>query len=200
MSSVGSSAACSRSSEPPKAPSRPFSGHPAVSAPEVQAKTISALLGQIDQTESEGIEFPTEDPLPIPHQLRSPVTLEDLRRVLVDRFGSLPRWAPQPVTFDPFRVSRDPEGWTALGTYGHPRLGTHPCSPRRPASPRYQQPGPRLQPRRPRRDHPSRSLTAGTASRPSLTSTNLGLPLRAASSIRRFNSLLRRALGGPAGP
>lgn len=90
--------------------------------PDAQAKTISALLSQIDQTEQEGIDFPAEDPLPIPQYPASPVTLEDLRRVLVDRFAAYLDEPGRPVTFDPSRVSRDPEGWTALGTYGHPRL------------------------------------------------------------------------------
>ncbi len=90
--------------------------------PDAQAKTISALLTQIGQTEQEGIEFPAEDPLPIPQYPASPVTLEDLRRVLVDRFAAYLDEPGRPVTFDSSRVSRDPEGWTALGTYGHPRL------------------------------------------------------------------------------
>ena len=90
--------------------------------PDMQVKTISALLGKIGQTEEEGIEFPSEDPLSIPQYAPSPVTLEDLRRVLVDRFASYLDEPGQPVTFDPSRVSRDPESWTALGTYGHPRL------------------------------------------------------------------------------
>lgn len=89
---------------------------------DTQAKTISVLLGQVDQAEQEGIEFPAEDPLTIPQYAPSPVTLEDLRRVVVDRFAAYLDEPGQPVTFDPSRVSRDPESWTALGTYGHPRL------------------------------------------------------------------------------
>jgi hypothetical protein len=89
---------------------------------DAQTKTISALLSEIDQVEQEGIEFPSEDPLPIPEYPASPVALEDLRSVLVDRFAAYLDEPRLPVTFDPSRVSRDPEGWTALGTYGHPRL------------------------------------------------------------------------------
>jgi superfamily II DNA or RNA helicase len=89
-----------------------------------EAKTISELLGQIGQTEREGIEFPAEDPLPIPNYAPSPVTLEDIRTVLVDRFAAYLDEPGRPVSYDPSRVSRDPEGWTALGTYGHPRLGS----------------------------------------------------------------------------
>jgi hypothetical protein len=87
-----------------------------------QAKTINELLGQIGQTEQEGIQFTAEDPLPIPKYAPSPVTLEDLRTVLIDRFAAYLDEPGRPVTFDPSRVSRDPEGWTALGTYGHPCL------------------------------------------------------------------------------
>ena len=90
--------------------------------PNAQAKTISALLSQIGQAEQEGIDFPAEDPLPIPEYAQSPVTLEDLRTVLVDRFAAYLDEPGRPVSFDPSRVSRDPESWTALGTYGHPRL------------------------------------------------------------------------------
>jgi hypothetical protein len=87
-----------------------------------QAKTIGELLGQIGQTEREGIEFPAEDPLPMPNYAPSLVTLEDIRTVLVDRFAAYLDEPGRPVSYDPSRVSRDPEGWTALGTYGHPRL------------------------------------------------------------------------------
>jgi hypothetical protein len=87
-----------------------------------QAKTISELLGEIGQAEQEGIQFSAEDPLPIPNYAPSPVTLEDLRKVLVDRFAAYLDEPGRPVTYDPSRVSRDPESWTALGTYGHPRL------------------------------------------------------------------------------
>jgi len=89
---------------------------------DAQAKAISELLSQVDLVEREGIDFPAEDPLPISEYLPSPVTLENLREVLVDRFASVLDEPGRPVTFDAARVSRDPESWTALGTYGHPRL------------------------------------------------------------------------------
>jgi hypothetical protein len=89
---------------------------------EAQAEEIGALLKQIDQAEEEGIDFLSEDPLPIPEYPSSPVTLEDLRTVVIDRFAAVLDESARPVTFDPSRVSRDPDGWTALGTYGHPRL------------------------------------------------------------------------------
>jgi superfamily II DNA or RNA helicase len=90
--------------------------------PDAQAKAIEELLLQIDQVEREGIEFPAEDPMPIPEYAPSPVTLENLREVVIDRFAAVIDEVDRPVTFDISLVSRDPEGWTALGTYGHPRL------------------------------------------------------------------------------
>lgn len=89
---------------------------------DAQAKTISELLSQVDVVEMEGIDFSVEDPLPISEHLPSPVTLENLREVLVDRFAAVLDEPDRPVTFDAARVSRDPESWTALGTYGHPRI------------------------------------------------------------------------------
>jgi hypothetical protein len=91
---------------------------------DAQAKAISELLSQVDIVEREGIDFPDEDPLPIPEYLPSPVTLDNLREVLVDRFAAVLDEPDRPVSFDAARVSRDPESWTALGTYGHPRLET----------------------------------------------------------------------------
>jgi hypothetical protein len=87
-----------------------------------QVKAIDELLSQIDTVEREGINFYPEDPLPIPEYPRSPVTLEDLHDVLVDRFGVVLDEPDRPVTFEAARTSRDPESWAALGTYGHPRL------------------------------------------------------------------------------
>ncbi len=91
---------------------------------DAQTKAINELLNQVEIVEREGIDFPAEDPLPISEHLPSPVTLENLREVLVDRFAAVLDEASRPVTFDAARVSRDPDSWTALGTYGHPRLET----------------------------------------------------------------------------
>jgi hypothetical protein len=87
-----------------------------------QAKVIKALLADVDTLRSEGIDFSPEDLMPFPHHLPSPVTLEDLREVLVDRFAAVLDDPARPVTWEPARASRDTEGWTALGTYGHPKL------------------------------------------------------------------------------
>ncbi len=63
-----------------------------------------------------------EDPLPIPQPEPSPVGLRDLREVVIERLGAVLDEPGQPATTDPSRVSRDPESWVALATYGHPRL------------------------------------------------------------------------------
>ena len=88
----------------------------------VQNAAIKDLLGGIDGLEADGITFSPEDPLPIPATDPPPVTLDQLREVIVDRFASYLDEGNRPVTWDPARASRDPEGWAALGTYGHPRL------------------------------------------------------------------------------
>lgn len=89
-----------------------------------QYKAIDELLTEVDTLEREGISFAPEDPLPLPEHPSPPVTLEDLREVLVDRFAAVIDEPDRPITWDPTRASRDPEGWTALVTYGHPRLDT----------------------------------------------------------------------------
>jgi hypothetical protein len=87
-----------------------------------QDKALAGLLNQIDDLRAGGVSFETEDPLPIPQHPTSPVTLDDLREVLVDRFAAALDEPGRPVTWDAARASRDADGWTALATYGHPRL------------------------------------------------------------------------------
>lgn len=84
---------------------------------------IENLLGLVES--NPGADLPLEveeDPLPIPVQEPSPVTLADLREVVIERFGAVLDQPGRPVTTDPARVSRDPSSWVALATYGHPRL------------------------------------------------------------------------------
>jgi hypothetical protein len=50
------------------------------------------------------------------------VTLEELRTCLVEDLDLVLDSPGRPATFDVNRVSRDPEHWTALATYGHPAL------------------------------------------------------------------------------
>ncbi len=88
----------------------------------VRERAIQVLLGEVNDVRAAGIEFTPEDPLPLPHHPPSPMVLADLREVLVDRFAAVLDAEGQPVTWDPSRASRDPEGWTSLGTYGHPRF------------------------------------------------------------------------------
>ncbi len=80
----------------------------------------------IDLVESNpGADLPLEveeDRLPIPEPQPTPVSLADLRTVVVERFGAVLDQPDRPVTTDPARVSRDPASWVALATYGHPRL------------------------------------------------------------------------------
>lgn len=87
-----------------------------------QELALSRLMESIDSVEKNGIDLTLEDPMPVPDYPPSPVTLKDLQDVLVDRFGSILDEPGRPVTWDPSRASRDPDGWTALATYGHPRV------------------------------------------------------------------------------
>ncbi|MFD5774845.1 DEAD/DEAH box helicase [Streptomyces fungicidicus] len=87
-----------------------------------QRQAIRELVEQIDVVRQEGVSFGSEDAMPLPEHAPSPVTLEDLREVLFERFGAVLDQPGHPVTSDPARVSRDGESWTALATYGHPVL------------------------------------------------------------------------------
>lgn len=83
---------------------------------------IGGLLAGVDNLRAGGIRFGAEDPLPLPTLPPSPVTLEDLREVLIDRYGAALDYSGRPATWDPARASRDVDTWTALATYGHPRV------------------------------------------------------------------------------
>ncbi|MFI7552162.1 DEAD/DEAH box helicase [Micromonospora sediminimaris] len=86
---------------------------------------VESLMDLIDS--NPGTDLPLDvddDPLPIPAAEPSPVTLTDIREVVVERFGAVLDQPERPVTTDPSRASRDPASWIALATYGHPRLAT----------------------------------------------------------------------------
>lgn len=87
-----------------------------------QEQAIEALIARVDDLEQSGIELTDEDPLPEPGHPDPPVTLDELRACLVEDLDITLDTPGRPVTFDPTRVSRDPEHWTALATYGHPGL------------------------------------------------------------------------------
>jgi len=84
---------------------------------------IEALVGLVES--NPGADLPLdldEDSLPIPSVAPSIVTLADLREVVIERLGVVLDEPRRPITTNPARVSRDPESWVALATYGHPRL------------------------------------------------------------------------------
>jgi len=87
----------------------------------IEAHTIDALLGRVEELRRSGLDFNTDDSLPIPEALPSPVTLPQLQEALVELDVTLDQ-PGRPVTMEPSRTSRDPENWAALATYGHPRL------------------------------------------------------------------------------
>jgi len=87
-----------------------------------KSAAIGGLLGNVDDLRAGGIRFGAEDPLPLPAPAPSPITLEDLREVFIDRYGAVLDYADRPATWDPSRASRDTDTWTALATYGHPRV------------------------------------------------------------------------------
>lgn len=96
---------------------------PASERAKARAAGIQALVGLVES--NPGADLPLdadEDPLPIPEPVPSAVTLADLREVVIERLGVVLDEPGRPVTADPARVSRDPESWVALATYGHPRL------------------------------------------------------------------------------
>lgn len=87
-----------------------------------EQQVIRELIHSIDHGDHVGLDLVAEDPLPLPEYPPSPVSYDDLRHVLVDRFGAVLDDADRPVTWVPARASRDPDGWAALATYGHPQL------------------------------------------------------------------------------
>jgi hypothetical protein len=88
----------------------------------VQQRAIGELLGEIDTLERGGIALDDEDAFPIPAPGPSPVSLSDLRELVLERFGAVLDDPLHPVTWDPTEASRDAVSWAALVTYGHPRL------------------------------------------------------------------------------
>ncbi|MCW3838565.1 helicase-related protein [Micromonospora yasonensis] len=84
---------------------------------------VETLIDLIDSNPGRGLPLEVEDdPLPIPAAEPGPITLTDLREVVIERFGVVLDQPDQPITTDPSRASRDPASWVALATYGHPRL------------------------------------------------------------------------------
>jgi hypothetical protein len=89
---------------------------------DVQQQVIDELIERVDVLQRSGIELGDEDPLPAPQYAAAPVTLDDLRSCLFEELDITLDSPGRPATFDPRRVSRDPEKWTSLATYGHPSL------------------------------------------------------------------------------
>ncbi len=87
-----------------------------------QRQEVKQLIHRLDHGDSHGMDALAEDPLPLPVYPPSPVTHAGLRDVLVDRFAAVLDDVDRPITWTPSRASRDPQAWTALATYGHPRL------------------------------------------------------------------------------
>jgi hypothetical protein len=82
---------------------------------------LDALGTKIDAVRAAGIELGDDDPHPGTSASPAPVTLSQLDerlRHLGVRLGT----ATCPASADPAQVSRDEVDWTALTTYGHPRL------------------------------------------------------------------------------
>jgi len=87
-----------------------------------QEQAIEVLMHRVDDLERNGIELSDEDPLPIPMYPEPPITLEELKRCLIEDLDLTLDSPGKPATFDTSRVSRDPEHWTALATFGHPAI------------------------------------------------------------------------------
>ncbi len=87
-----------------------------------ETAALGGLLADIDSLRADGIRFTPEDYMPLPEHPRSPVSLTDLRDVIVDRFGVSLDTPGRPVTWEPARASRDPDTWMALATYGLPEI------------------------------------------------------------------------------
>ncbi len=96
---------------------------PASERTKAREARIESLVSLVESNPGAGLPLDVEeDPLPIPTAEPGPVTLADLREVVIERLGAVLEAPGRPITTDPARVSRDPESWVALATYGHPRL------------------------------------------------------------------------------
>lgn len=96
---------------------------PASERDNARRECIDSLIDLINSNPGADIPLEVEeDPLPTPAVEPSPVTLTDLREVVIERFGAVLDQPGRPVTTDPTRASRDATSWVALATYGHPQL------------------------------------------------------------------------------
>lgn len=90
---------------------------------QVRQQAIGELMARVDELQSTGIDLdPNEDPMPNPIRTDPPVDLQGLRAALVEDLAVGLDEPGKPATFRPDHVSRDPERWCALATYGHPKL------------------------------------------------------------------------------
>ncbi|WP_083847071.1 DEAD/DEAH box helicase [Rhodococcus sp. P14] len=96
---------------------------PASERAQARRAGVQTIVALAESNPGKDLPFGTDEaPLPIPDLVPSPVTLQDLQEVIIGRLGVVLDQIDSPVTTDPNRVSRDPESWVALATYGHPRL------------------------------------------------------------------------------
>ncbi|MEV4483629.1 DEAD/DEAH box helicase [Micromonospora coxensis] len=96
---------------------------PASERAQARKASVQALVELAESNPGDDLPLGAdEDPYPIPRPEPSPVTLADLREVVIERLGAVLEEPGRPITTDPSRASRDPESWIALATYGHPRL------------------------------------------------------------------------------
>ncbi len=88
---------------------------------ETRKKALADLDAKADQLAEEGVAFLDEDPMPLPDEGDPGIDHAELVRELQALEVDLSE-PGRPTTGKPGRVSRDPQDWRALITYGHPRL------------------------------------------------------------------------------
>ena len=96
---------------------------PASERERVKKEEIAALLAKADELQTSGLLSDSdEDPWPDPSYPPSPVTLASLRDACIEDLDISPSNSDRAASFEPGEVSRDPQKWRALATYGHPQL------------------------------------------------------------------------------
>jgi len=96
---------------------------PASERAQATKQEIDALLARAGELQASNLlSDGEEDPWPDPQHPPAPVTLASLRNACVEDLDLYASGPGRPATFDPQEVSRDPQKWMALATYGHPTL------------------------------------------------------------------------------
>ncbi|MEI8240742.1 MAG: helicase-related protein, partial [Actinomycetota bacterium] len=96
---------------------------PASEREQFRKAEIAGLLARAEELEGSGLLSDSdEDPWPDPSYPIPPSDLASLRIACIEDLDIYASGPNRPASFEPGDVSRDPQKWTALATFGHPHL------------------------------------------------------------------------------